>query len=699
MNHVFNLLFISLLLVNLTGLSLAGQILTKLPYGLARAVVVGGGCALFFFIEHYIGLGGLSWLLPLSTAGAVYVIWRYRSLMLENLWGEAFFLLGFGYALAWRYAFPDIDASSEKLADLNFIAGYMAGAQLPPIDPWLSPYRLTQYYSFQHYCAALMGRILNIAPGTAYNIGYCVIVGLVMAPASEFIRKYTASRATQCLILCGLLFGGTGASLFTPFIVNENFETQFSSMRFIGSADADDKSANGEDILTPLGNYLREKMYGPGEMTDQRREGILEMPMEIFAYVVQLGDYHAPLGGYVLLATALASFAVLASQPGRKASLWAAGAMMATIPFLIATNTWNLPLHGILVAGCLVFLWRYRQLPPWPELIAVTFIGWVLMYPYLTYFLPRSIGGAIKFDLVTKEQHAPLISYLIQLWPLWSVTLLGFFAFPKKQREFLWFPILACFLLVMMELVNVDDLYSGRFERFNTTLKWWPWVAFFCMLALTTLNLRSKESPYIVRIGTLAVIFGTLAFPIILVKTWWKDFDNRRKSHILSFGQLDGAGWLRKKDLEAPAEPAKNGGPGVTITHGIMNYLQANPRGVVLECPNLENDAMAFMDTGALPLFTGNPTVYGWPGHQQLWRGYQPDVERRWIQGREFFQGKLENPLDYLERHNVQYILWPGSLRVDAELFDQIKGQIESRYLFIPMDGGDPRRGIWQRRS
>jgi uncharacterized membrane protein len=29
-------------------------------------------------------------------------------------------------------------------------------------------------------------------------------------------------------------------------------------------------------------------------------------------------------------------------------------------------------------------------------------------------------------------------------------------------------------LLLLSEFIYVDDVYSGKFNRFNTVLKWWP---------------------------------------------------------------------------------------------------------------------------------------------------------------------------------------------------------------------------------
>src|SRR5258706_537632 len=84
----------------------------------------------------------------------------------------------------------------------------------------------------------------------------------------------------------GVLVGGTGACVFTPWIVNKDKnEALYTSVRFIGCTDADDKDPEGTELLSPLGVALRTKLYGPDEITPERREQILEMPMEIFSYV------------------------------------------------------------------------------------------------------------------------------------------------------------------------------------------------------------------------------------------------------------------------------------------------------------------------------------------------------------------------------------------------------------------------------
>ncbi len=209
MNHLFNLLVIGILLVNLLGFSLTVARYTGLTLGLAMAVFHHRRVPRFFLRRAFHRAGELGWLLPIFTVGALWSIWRERTALLADLGAEIAFLAAFSYALLWRYTFPDIDPSSEKLADLNFIASYLQGTRLPAPDLWLHPYTLTQYYSFQHYGAALLGRIMSLPSGTAYNVAYCVIVGLVLAPAYDFVRTFTKNRWSQILILAALLVGGT----------------------------------------------------------------------------------------------------------------------------------------------------------------------------------------------------------------------------------------------------------------------------------------------------------------------------------------------------------------------------------------------------------------------------------------------------------------------------------------------------------
>ena len=101
----------------------------------------------------------------------------------------------FLYALLWRFVIPDINGSSEKIADFSYICSYAGGETIPVHDAWLYPYLSTQYYSFQHYGAALMGRLLSMPTGETYNLGFCLLV----APRGRLVRGCGFSRMPEAM--------------------------------------------------------------------------------------------------------------------------------------------------------------------------------------------------------------------------------------------------------------------------------------------------------------------------------------------------------------------------------------------------------------------------------------------------------------------------------------------------------------------
>ena len=160
MLHLANLLLICLLLVNLAGLSLVA-------YGFSRSWLLARAAspllvAIPFFLEHFFGFGALSRVWPLTTIVSIALIAGHWQLLRTHWRIEAVFHAAFAYALAWRYSFPDIYASSEKICDVTFVANYIHGERLPPVDRWLPPFPFDMYYSMQHYAAALLGRILTL---------------------------------------------------------------------------------------------------------------------------------------------------------------------------------------------------------------------------------------------------------------------------------------------------------------------------------------------------------------------------------------------------------------------------------------------------------------------------------------------------------------------------------------------------------
>ena len=77
------------------------------------------------------------------------------------------FLCALLFGALWRLTSPDIVEDNDRLSDFHLVSNYLSGERLPPVDNWLPYQRLNYYYSFQHYSAALLGRLFGLGPGAA----------------------------------------------------------------------------------------------------------------------------------------------------------------------------------------------------------------------------------------------------------------------------------------------------------------------------------------------------------------------------------------------------------------------------------------------------------------------------------------------------------------------------------------------------
>ncbi|HEY5080002.1 MAG TPA: DUF2298 domain-containing protein, partial [Opitutaceae bacterium] len=219
MTQLSLLITFSLVWVNLVGLGLLVNLVLK-DYAVSR---VGGPilfCLVLFSFEHYWGLGAHLAFLPVSSVLSGWLIWRERALIRKNLWLEGAFALGFLYSLVWRYAFPDIDISGEKLPDLVFINDYYVGTRLPPIDRWLPPFRADFYYGFQYYAAALLARWFHLDPAISYQITFCTMTGLIASAIYAAVSRLCAWRPGRWIMMSALLLGGCGLSVLVHVSMN-----------------------------------------------------------------------------------------------------------------------------------------------------------------------------------------------------------------------------------------------------------------------------------------------------------------------------------------------------------------------------------------------------------------------------------------------------------------------------------------------
>lgn len=685
MNLIFLTLTALLILVNLVGVGLALQRLSP-SYALAKPVGIAGLCLLLFFVEHFAGLGRLSWLWPITTAAAIYLCWRERNALREHWRTELVFVLAFGYGFAWRYMFPNIDPSSEHVTDLYFIVNYLPGEQLPPLDHWLPPYRFNIYYAFQHYAAALLGRIFGLDSGTTYNFAFCVIVGLIISTSWLAICQFCQRRSARLLVLFAFVMGGTGvspilyalienpkptleqqaqidANATTPWKKIGNVigaplgpkVTLWSSVRFIGSSDTNINTELGRKLFPPFDPAKKPKGFVP-----------LDLPQETFSYLVFLGDYHPPLGSFFLLALALACIGLLERKPEDH---FAQGVLALTVPLTVITNTWIFPLQAILVMGWIAYRYWRKSPPDWKTLLISGMAGFVLIYPFLSYF--TSNGLSPKMVMVAPFEHTPWRHFIVLHWPM--ITLLLLSLLQRSTRKL----VLTLFLVwglmfVASEMIYVDDIYGGQFQRFNTVLKWWAWIYAGVLITISAINMGGDSR--VARYGTVIVIVLIGFYAVDLTRFCFF----APKPHI---GRFQGHDWFTMD----PTNKA------------MLNYLRCAEAGIVLD----RNDKGSYAKSSTFAMFSDKPALLGWADHECMWRGSLNHVRILGDQVTAFYAGKKQDSLEWLIHNNVRYIVWGADEYANAPTaLQSIQSQIGDYYFWNEFYRvGDYRVGMWVRQN
>lgn len=229
---LFLLIAVGLIWLNLVGAGLvAGRWVRH--YAIARvAGMLAVGLALFS-LEHFVALGPRPFLGVLTTLGSAWLLWRHRDTVRAAWRTEAWFAAGFLYCLVWRYVFPNIDTTSDRMPALAMIDGYLLGEKLPTIDRWFWPYPANFYYSFQHYGAALLGRCLGTGAGFAYHLAYATLAGVITMNVAETAGRFCPWRWGRWLATFALILGGSGAIVAVHAMLDGTFYYE-ESVNFLG---------------------------------------------------------------------------------------------------------------------------------------------------------------------------------------------------------------------------------------------------------------------------------------------------------------------------------------------------------------------------------------------------------------------------------------------------------------------------------
>ncbi len=532
----------------------------------------------------------------LKKEGIRFLVPKKESFKLVVL-EEYLFLVGFVGICLVRAFLPNLD-SLEKFMDYGFIVRYMNSAALPAMDMWQAGNAIN-YYSFGHFWASVLIRFVGVAPEVGYNLVLGFIAGQSLS--LSFLVCYLLGKNINHK---GSMVGGFLGSILVVF------------------------GGNSHTIWYILKNRSIEG-YWYADATRFIHNTIHEFP----GYSLVVSDLHGHL--FDLPVTLL--FILIFYLFVEREKWWDKVLLGGLFAVMMMTNTWDVPIYGLLLC-----VWLVVKLTKNPEefkswllkMVAVFGVTALLAIPWWLKFVPISSGIA----LVT--QRSPLWQLCV-LWGLAVViNVLAWIVSKKSESKLLirTLIITSVLLVLIPEFIYAKDIYPDH-PRANTMFKLTyqacilVGVIFGSMVGRVADEIKSKVTigRSVLLVVCVAIFGSLLIFPTVSFPAFYENFN--------TFRGLNGETWLKEK---APEK------------YGVIQYLKQNKNDKNM----VEAVGDSYTEFNAVSVYSGVPTIEGWRVHEWLWRGGYDSVSIREQQVKEIYEGKDVNKTkEILKLYKVDWVL------------------------------------------
>ncbi|MDO8491822.1 MAG: DUF2298 domain-containing protein, partial [Dehalococcoidia bacterium] len=271
---------------------------------------------------------------------------------------------------------------------------------------------------------------------------------------------------------------------------------------------------------------------------------------------------------------------------------------------------------------------------------------------------PFALWAALEFlvSLFTTGPGAGIAMVggkLVHLLPLLAVLFVGVWALIHQMRQGIDEPRAPLFALLLVltglyltmgvELFFIRDVFGNRMNTvFKLYYQAWTMLAIGCAFGVYYVGVRWKVHT---RLQWLAnyVWWVVLALLVIAAGVYPVLATYSRGAGSSPQGTLDGLAWVRQQN---PDE------------YAAVQWLEQNTQGspVIVEAVGGSYSEYARISTK-----TGLPTVLGWPGHEQQWRGSSAFAGRQEDVGLIYQSANVELVKSLLQKYNVTYV-YVGSL-------------------------------------
>jgi hypothetical protein len=589
------------------------------------------------FLEHFMPLPNLGWVLPFTLGGLIWAMARtghgWEGLRLPAL----LFVAVFSWALFIRCLNPAITSDNDGAADLARVVDFSLGGKLPPIDSWCPPYDHGGCYSFQHYGASILQRLFWLDIGSGYNLGYTLLNALTcLAGAGAAFavsgRKTWVAVATLVVLLANF----TGSAVFLLYWNNAHPITGLYHVF---------DSPLAVDIGQGWNDPAR---HNPFAWIYQSAPP--QLPLYPPAFYTYIADFNANLGGqFLALASLLAVHEAFRAE--RSNGPWICLLVFPLVTMI--TAAWFIIVVTVLCAGGFALALASGRRPGhWPAVAIGTTLSFVWLWPSLNALVAGGASAEVRWT--SALEHTPLWAFLIQWWPV---------IVPWIALSFIWRRLgllaraihaLVPSLLIFFELATFGD-------RGPTIAS--SWGAIYGIGLVTFLPLVFVEKGPVFRMLTIFYVFISAVF----VLTWGI-------LEVTSVG-VDTAFHL-KGDSVIQNDPQKK---------RLLEVLKQIHDKTVLSGKSAGANNQSALIVG----FSENRCYIGWYD-PELQSGHGGEAEYREQQCADFFAGTMANPLAFLRSSDIAAVMiWPDDAIPD-DLLQKLKDQLASDYDYIDCKGGGP---------
>ena len=591
----------------------------------------------FNFIEHFIALPSLGWLLPFTLGGLFWAMVRpgftWEGLRLPTV----LFVIVFTWALFLKCMNPEITCNTEGVADMARVLDFCLGSKLPAMDSWCPPYDHGGYYTFQHYGASILKRLFSLDIGTGYNMGYNLLntlTCLVGAGAAYAISGKRTWVAVATLLV--LLANFTGSSVLLLYWNNAHPHPGYDVFDSRLAVDIGD-GWNDPARNNPFGWIYR---YPPP---------VLRLFTPTFN--TYFPEFHANLGGHFMtLASLLAANEAFKTER----SNWPWICLLVFPLITIITATWFMIVVTVFCVGCFAAaLFAGKRPQDWKMALGGSALAFVLLWPSVNTLIAGSYP--VGFHWTPWVQYTAPLEFIIQWWPIIIPWIFLCFIWRRLSLLARWIHAAVPLLLIFVEVATFGD-------RGLTVEKMWG--AIYGAGLVTFFPLVFVQRNVAFRILTVIFLFISSIFLVAWGKicTDWVDWDS------IAF-HLKGDTVFQNDPQKKRLLQVLQRLHGVTVLNGKSEW--------------------SYNQSPSIVGFSENRCYIAWFA-QEYQCGHGGEAEFRDKQSNSFFAGTMTEPLAFLRSNDIAAVMiWPEDVIPD-NILQQLQNQLGSDYYYIDCKGDGP---------